>query len=470
MIIKNNMCLLTIFFSLAILSTTAFAVSPIQRAEAALQTQNEQFTQQLLASTRPRFQDLTRLPYLSSMQLPASLFTQENRENTRSKIKESFEHYIYGYAPDIRETNAVLVSRRIMTFENTTTSVEVLDYDLQMQVPGVNRENYPKLRLSLFLPVNASPNSIFIALNKCGNHMISRKIEVSPRDLGFTHADCGEPEYANTHTDSFWNLDEIISQGFGFATFHESDLAPDNNRLANTKIKHFYNFAPYSGENGWGNIAVWAWGLRTVAHSLKENSLTQHAKLVTIGHSRRGKAALLAAAFDENINMAVPHQSGTLGLASARNDALLSPQTYYERYGNLDIIEVSSEQETLAINDFIFDHWFNRYSERFKHNEDRLPVDQHLLLALMAPRPVLSTEGTRDRWANFESSLVTLNLGASYYNYAGIEQGSVQIIEDASAIDCQNPDFLVQARLNTGHTLTREYWHIIFRQVECVLN
>ncbi len=167
--------------------------------------------------------------------------------------------------------------------------------------------------------------------------------------------------------------------------------------------------------------------------------------------------------------MTIPHQSGTWGLALARNHYLKNPETYFTQYGSLKNFEVSSLQETIAINDFLFDHWFNKYSETFKGNEDRLPVDQHLLLALMAPRPVLSTEGTKDHWANFNSSLQTLNLGLRYYEYYGVDSKKIQLINTHSDYKCPEMGSLAQARLPTKHTMTIEYWKIILKHTECLL-
>jgi len=154
------------------------------------------------------------------------------------------------------------------------------------------------------------------------------------------------------------------------------------------------------------------------------------------GHSRRGKTALLAAALDERIALVVPHQSGTGGMALSRD----SQQETVERINRVP-------------------HWFNDTFTQFNDKVDRLPFDQHCVVALVAPRPLLDTEGAQDAWANFPRSLDALKAADPVYKLLGTPglQGT-GLVQDNEPIVGPNFGTILQYRLNEKHTLNRAYW------------
>jgi hypothetical protein len=158
------------------------------------------------------------------------------------------------------------------------------------------------------------------------------------------------------------------------------------------------------------------------------------------GHSRRGKTALLAGALDERIALVVPHQSGTGGAALSRDN----------------------DQETVERINRVFPHWFSDMFTRFNDNEYRLPIDQHLLMALVAPRPLLETAGIQDRWANYDSALRALRAADSVYEFLGKKglSGAGVVVGD-EPIQGENFGELMQYRLDVKHTLNRDFWKAI---------
>jgi len=113
-------------------------------------------------------------------------------------------------------------------------------------------------------------------------------------------------------------------------------------------------------------------------------------RVATVGHSRNGKTALLAAAFDPRFAMAVPSQAGCGGTAPSRvAPDLAKPGT-----------NGRPTAETVAVINKAFPHWFCGNFKAFNEAPDRLPFDQHELVALCAPRPVMLSNATEDQWAN----------------------------------------------------------------------
>src|SRR5439155_23363292 len=122
-------------------------------------------------------------------------------------------------------------------------------------------------------------------------------------------------------------------------------------------------------------------------------------RIAVVGHSRNGKAALVAAAFDERIALAIPLQAGCGGTSPSRGKIGESVQR----------INTS------------FPHWFNGQFKKFNEQPDRLPFDQHCLIALCAPRPVLLPNAEEDLWANPGGQLELAKAAAPVYKLLGAE-------------------------------------------------
>src|SRR5690606_17708744 len=227
------------------------------------------------------------------------------------------------------------------------------------------------------------PVPVFLALNKCGNYEVLPDPAIQYDPSAWCHDNCPQTEEAGRGSaEDFWSVAYLIERGYAFATFHESDIDPDKHDFTDGIHAAYASEIPV-GPSSWGTIAAWSWGLRRCIDYLVTDAAINPAQVAVIGHSRRGKTALLTAALDERVALVVPHQSGTGGMAlSRRND-----------------------QETTERINRVFPHWFCDNFTQFDLQEDKLPVDQHLLVALVAPRALLDTEGLLDTWANGKSAL-----------------------------------------------------------------
>jgi hypothetical protein len=135
-----------------------------------------------------------------------------------------------------------------------------------------------------------------------------------------------------------------------------------------------------------------------VDYLVTEPSLDPH-RIAALGHSRNGKTALLAAAFDERIAIAFPHQAGCGGSAPSRG---------------------KTGESVKAINDR-FPHWFNAQFKKFNDAPERLPFDQNCLVALCAPRAVLFSAAEGDQWANPAGQFQVLQAADPVYRFLGTE-------------------------------------------------
>ncbi len=376
----------------------------------------------------------TALPDPLKMMDGTSVTTAEQwRTQRRPELLRLIQHYMYGFAPA-----APKIEARVTKVDDTLFGGKGRLKEIEIRFVELP-ENAPRLHVALFLPLPVKgPVPVFLGINKCGNQEVTRETAVTIHPAAWQHANCKKAPERGGDAD-FWTVDYILSRGYGFATFHESDLDPDQHDWTDG-IHPFYPNLPGPKESQWGTIAAWAWGFSRAADYLVTDADIDRSRICVIGHSRRGKTALLAAALDERFALVVPHQSGTGGMALSRE----------------------SQQEKVERINRVFPHWFNDMFTQFNDRESRLPFDQHCVVALVAPRPVLDTEGAQDAWANFPRALDSLRAADPVYKLLGAKGvvGTGLVQNDESIV---GPNFgtLLQYRLDEKHTLNKKFWEKI---------
>ena len=393
------------------------------------------------------FPPFEKLPARSEPPDPLTMFDgtpvrtpEDFFQKRRPELKALFEHYMYGKAPaapDKVEATTVRTDAKALGGKGTLREVTL----------KFGPKSAPPIHLLLIVPnERTGPAPVFLGLNFCGNHAVlddsqialpAQWIYASPTCVGVEnhHAtDKGRGTQVNV-----WCPDLLVERGYALATFYNGDIDPDTPELTDGIHPHYLPAGQSQlGPSDWGTVRAWAWGLSRVIDYLVTNSDIDAQRISVVGHSRLGKTALFAGAFDERIALVVPHQSGTGGMAMSRDN----------------------DQETVERINRSFPHWFSDSFVPFGGgHETKLPIDQHLLVALVAPRPLFDGEGDQDKWANFDNAFRSLQGADKVYKFLGGKGlvGSGIVRDDEPFTDANCGD-IVQYRRDEKHVLNRDYW------------
>jgi len=261
--------------------------------------------------------------------------TAEQWRERREELKALFEHYMYGHFPP---APGKVAGRVVREEKDGAATVRMVRLSFG---PGGRFS----INLSMVIPPGKGPHPVVLYLFR-GNQL--------PPDGKMA------------------DWDVLVERGYIAASYANGDLVRDDVAVKDSDLAG-YEWAD------WGVLAAWAWGLHRCVDYLETVEEAASDKIAVSGHSRRGKAALLAAAFDERIALAAPSGSGTGG-------------TEASRFAKEGIAEITRK----------FPQWFARRLKTFGDCVERLPVDQHMLMALVAPRACLSKDALGDNWVSPE--------------------------------------------------------------------
>ncbi|WP_397570175.1 acetylxylan esterase [Schlesneria sp. T3-172] len=327
----------------------------------------------------------------------------------RPELKELFQHYMYGYLP-ARPQKWVVEEVRFTDPAFLDGKATISESRLAFFGPDLKH----RLHVILVLPNNVPAGTkvpVFVGMNFCGNHAVTHHPKVHvPEAWVYRSCSGSENERATEQgrggQTQVWNLDLIIDRGYGFAGFYSGDIDPDTADFADGIQPSFYDKGQTSPKpTDAGTIAAWAWGYHRVVDFLleKHRDKIDDRRIAVVGHSRNGKTSVLAAAMDERIALAIPHQAGCGGTAPDRVD--------------IDRKDV----ETIRRINTSFPHWFCDNFPLFNERPDKLPFDQHCLAALCAPRPVLYSNAVEDQWANPDGQFEMLKAAHPVYQLLNSE-------------------------------------------------
>jgi hypothetical protein len=239
-----------------------------------------------------------------------------------------------------------------------------------------------------------------------------------------------------------WAVDEVIGRGYALATFYCGDVAPDDKEAYRGVFPHYMKPGQTKpGPHDWGAVAAWAWGLSRAVDYLVTDKDIDGGRIAVVGHSRLGKAAIVAGAFDDRIALVIPHQAGCGGTAPSRGKVGESVQR----------INTS------------FPHWFDAEFKNFNEQPERLPFDQNGLLALVAPRPILFTNATGDTWANPEGQFQVLQAAEPVYRLLGAGGLDARSMPEVNTL----VDSTLGYHIRPGkHSMGREDWAVFLKYAD----
>jgi hypothetical protein len=321
-------------------------------------------------------------------------------EKGRPATLLEFETLMYGRTPArILPVRSEILRTNHQALGGRATSLQVRIY--------FSGQAEPHMTLLIFLPNGPkSPAPLFLGLNFNGNHTVTNEPDVLLADHWLRDKPAGgvvdhqATEAARGTGTENWQAELLVDRGYGLATVYYGDLDPDfDDGFQNGVQPLFYTEGqtrPASGE--WGAIGAWAWGLSRALDYLENVPGVDAKRVVVLGHSRLGKAALWAAAQDQRFALVISNNSGSGGAALAR-------RMFGETYADLNTA---------------FPHWFCQNFHAYSHREADLPFDQHQLLALIAPRPLYVASASEDLWADpYGEYLATENARPVYNLLAG---------------------------------------------------
>lgn len=316
------------------------------------------------------------------------------------EITEAFAHHMYGTTPDggrLRELRQVSRDER----EGLLRS----EWDAVVEGPLGQRV----IHVLVHQPARAQSAPVFIGLNFEGNHAIdaaARRSEHPTYTPAFANLGDGAPTRDTVvsswapgapapagHESGRWPAAMVVARGYALVTAHCADLELDAPGHGPSGVRGLFDTDPDRADrpaDGWGAVGAWAWGMSRLLDVVAQLSTLDADRAIAIGHSRLGKAALWAAVQDERFAACVSNQSGCAGAAVLRDK------------GGEDIATITR----------VFPHWFAPNFASYAGREDELPVDAHLLLASLAPRPLCVGSAEADAWADPHNERLATELAA----------------------------------------------------------
>lgn len=328
----------------------------------------------------------------------------------RDELLALFSAQVYGRTP--AQANAVRGRLRYQVSAREPRALDGMATREEITVRLTSKLDGPTMRLLLYLPKSRSASNgsaqrhpVFLGLNFNGNQAVTNEPDVELATGWMRNSSDGRIS-ANRATESSrgmessrWPLRKILAAGYGVATVYYGDLFPDHKEgWPDSVIPHYLRPGQRTADRDeWGAIGAWAWGMSRALDVLERLPEIDPRRVILHGHSRLGKAALWAGAQDERFAAVIANNSGEGGASLARRN-----------FG-----------ETVERLNTAFPHWFCQNFRQYSQRVETLPVDQHELIALIAPRPVYIASAAEDLWADPRGEFLAASAASPVYLLLG---------------------------------------------------
>ncbi|MFN9687268.1 MAG: acetylxylan esterase [Bacteroidota bacterium] len=353
-------------------------------------------------------------------------------EKAKGKWLQIYASEMYGTFP----------SKKISVTSKLLVQKPILNGKAEMNVWEVSLAGKVKIHLIGFIPLGAPVKASLLGLNFCGINTVFMDAEIP---VSSKYVICNETPFFNNHiaTDKAvgtqkdtWQIEKVINAGY--ASFSvacadfEEDFPDGYKKGVRTILANDLNINP----KDWSAMSAWAWGLSKMLDVIKTLPELKNAKMILHGHSRMGKASLWAAANDTRFDAVIAIQSGEGGAALLRRN-----------FG--EGIEPITTR---------FPHWFLPDFAKYAGNESTLPFDQHILLSLIAPRPLFVSSALDDKWADPKGEFLSAKEAAFAYQLYEKKGISEVNMPDTEVLVGENVNYYIRKGKHEVNALDWDYF------------
>lgn len=373
------------------------------------------------------------------------------QERRRPELLEQFATLVYGRTP------ANLPPA--MHWEVTAIDREALGGKAvrkEISIWFTEGKEGPALHLLLYQPAGPAPDEgwpTFVGLNFFGNQAVHSDPGITlstawmrPR-TAFHIVDNRVTEGTRGVQADNWQIEAVLARGFATATAYYGDLCPDRSSGLTEAVGALFGSPHHTqrDDEQWGAIGIWAWGLSRAMDYLASDPEIDADRVAVHGHSRLGKAALWAGAQDERFALVISNNSGSAGAKLMKRN-----------FGS-----------SIAVATAKFPFWWCRNYARFSQREHAIPIDQHELIALIAPRAVHVGSASRDLHADPRGEFLSLHYAEPVYRLFGKEGlGTATMPAEGEAV---LGDTLAYHLRPGAHAITPADWQYYLAFAERVL-
>lgn len=321
----------------------------------------------------------------------------------RPYVIKQLEEQMYGAMPPRP------ASLEFELLESSDDALGGLALRRQYAVKSADKGGKHSFGVLIYIPKGAKgPVPAIVCPNFCGNHTVTPEKEIIMptcwmRNSNYPNlkiTDHKAHESQRGGASARWPVGEILERGFAVACWYYCEVYPDREKEDGREGSIYEIFGADSGFSDGPATVAWAWGNSRVLDLLESLPEIDAEKVGVTGHSRLGRTSILTAAYDKRFALVLANNPGHMGAALSRR-----------RFG-----------ESVKHITTLFPFWFSKNLNKYRDNEGELPIDQHHMLACVAPRALYVASASKDFWADPKGELMGLAEASKIYRLYGAKK------------------------------------------------